>query len=96
MTCNRCGTCCKLIIKKDGKEIQSKKDCNFLIRLKSGRTLCRIYRNRLGKSIGTKEFPNHCVLRENSAYDFIGCPYNTNKPVISENGVIAQTEITKT
>jgi hypothetical protein len=41
--CQRCGKCCVL---------PSGKDCRWLVRMNSGKTLCRIYRSRLGKDIG--------------------------------------------
>lgn len=69
-TCLRCGQCC-YIKNKDDKI--TKKKCRFLVILKSGKTLCRIYNNRLGTMI-TKE--NVCILRENDKRNYPGCPYN--------------------
>jgi len=79
--CKRCGDCCHLYI--DGQKIP----CRFLIKLKSGKTLCRIYKKkqRVGSVIafykGKKYF---CSSRENSTYDYKGCPYNNGKPIIND------------
>lgn len=70
--CKRCGKCCKIFI--DGKP--SDLDCMYLIRFKSGRTLCRIYNERLGKKL---QHNNVCIMREQSRFDYEGCPYNNGK-----------------
>jgi hypothetical protein len=78
IACKRCGLCCYIEI--DGKP--SNKKCRHLVILKSGRTLCRIYtnlKNRLGKDLGSG---NACVSRKDSPFDYEGCPYNTDKPII--------------
>ena len=70
--CLQCGRCCHYYV--DGNAIP----CPFLIDLRNGKTRCIIYGTRLtmrntnGKLI--------CLLRKNSPYDFVGCPYNTDKP----------------
>lgn len=75
-TCLRCGRCCQY--PKDGRLV----DCKYLVRLKKGKTLCRIYRNRL-KTPTTEGFV--CGYRKDSLYDYEGCPYNTNKPILGKN-----------
>jgi len=73
--CLMCGQCCYLL-DKDDKITRHK--CKHLIRLKNGKTLCRIYSSRLGKKLSKYSV---CGLRKDSPYDFPGCPYNTNKPM---------------
>ena len=82
--CKRCGLCCHLII--NGKV--SNKRCKHLIRLRNGKYICRVYKDRLYNDIGHK---NVCLPRKFSKYDYEGCPYNTGgKPVVykDENGDI--------
>ena len=67
------GKCCFLII--DGK--QSKVPCRYLIRLPSGKTLCRIYKTRLGKDIG---HGNRCIMRKDSKINYPGCTMNILTP----------------
>ncbi len=69
-----CGKCCHYII--DGKIFK----CKNLIKLSNGKTLCRIYNNRLGYKIapGFK-----CGLRENFKMNFVGCPYNVDGQELS-------------
>jgi hypothetical protein len=43
MNCERCGECCKL---------PSGKDCKYLFRFSNGKTACKVYKTRLGRSIG--------------------------------------------
>ena len=73
ITCKRCGICCKIpgILK----------DCKHLIRLKSGKTLCRVYNSRLGKKIGKMEHDGKvidvvCMMRECVKQNYSGCPFN--------------------
>ena len=66
--CLRCGKCCYL----NNNGVQFSK-CKYLLILKNGKTLCRIYKNRLGVEIAKGHF---CTLRENVTYNFLGCPYN--------------------
>jgi len=70
MACKRCGQCCYLQ-DKEGKP--GLKKCRYLIILKSGLTLCRVYNQRLGKDIG---HGNKCTYRENLRVGFKDCPYN--------------------
>jgi len=77
--CLRCGLCCFLKIKQDDDSIILK-PCKHMIRLPSGRTLCRIYKSRLGTDIG---YGHQCILRENDKYDYPGCPFNSGKPLLS-------------
>ena len=75
--CKRLGMCCYLV-NREG--IPTGKHCPNLIKLKSGNTLCRIYRTRLGKKIGTIDgLDNYCAMRNQSKVDFEGCEYNDGK-----------------
>jgi hypothetical protein len=65
--CIMCGKCCHYIL--DGKLVK----CKHLVRLPSGKTLCRIYKTRLGTSIGPGRV---CAQRERRHENFDGCPYN--------------------
>ena len=71
--CERCGNCCHY----PGKNGKMRK-CKHLVRLSSGRTLCRNYRNRLYSEMGTDEDGNtyFCSMREDVKFNFLGCPYN--------------------
>lgn len=73
--CKRCGRCCHYI--REGKV----KKCLYLIRLGNGVTSCRVYDcpGRVGKVIGKGV---KCVNREDSPFDYDGCPYNSNKRVL--------------
>ena len=71
--CLLCGKCCHLII--DGK--QSKIPCKHLVRLKSGKTLCRVYKTRLNRDIGHE---NRCYMRKDSPWNYPGCPFNILDP----------------
>ena len=70
MKCLRCGKCC---------HFENGKSCPHLV-FEEGKTSCRIYKTRLGTKIGN----NECVLRVNTKFDYDGCPYNTNKPIIKK------------
>ena len=74
VVCVRCGKCC-WIPDKGGKL----KPCKFLIKLKSGKTLCRIYNMRLGRKLND-EFV--CGTVETRRYDYEGCPFNTDREIL--------------
>ncbi len=76
--CNNCGRCCHHM--KNG-ELEP---CQFLVKLKDGKTKCRIYEERLN-TITDDELGNFCKLRKDSYYDYEGCPYNTNKPIFRKD-----------
>jgi hypothetical protein len=77
--CQRCGRCCHYI--KDGRL----KACKHLIRLPSGRTLCRVFAKRLTEVIDTiGEKQVRCVMRKDSHFDYENCPFNTDKPRFEE------------
>lgn len=78
--CKRCGQCCHLRDPKTKKITKTR--CRYLIVHRNGLTSCRIYKQRLGKAIGNG---NYCGWRKDSINDFPGCPFNTGKPVCSEN-----------
>ena len=72
-TCKMCGNCCVIP--------GTNKDCKHLIRLKSGRTLCRVFKTRIGRVIGEmkvndKVFPVKCLMREDVKQNYDGCPFN--------------------
>jgi hypothetical protein len=86
--CQRCGKCCHYV-GQDGKV----RKCKYLISLPSGKTLCRVYRNRLNVTIDKVvtegiERVYRCIMRVDSPFDYEGCPYNTSKPRFEE-----QTEV---
>jgi len=72
LNCKRCGQCCTYY-DKEGK----RKVCRFLVRIGSNITACRIYPNRLGTEIDEGVY---CGKVEGRAFDYEGCPFNTNKP----------------
>ena len=80
--CQYSGQCCTY--EKNGKRIK----CKFLIKTTT-RYLCRIYKTRLNTIID-KDLKIRCGQRNNTTNDFIGCEYNTNKPVI--NGFTGEKE----
>ena len=67
--CNRCGKCCRLII--NGR-ITDKK-CKHLVTLKSGNTLCRIFKKRIGTILNDETV---CNYREQLDANYPGCPFN--------------------
>jgi len=68
----RCGRCCHFEIKGQIKK------CKYLVKLPSGKTLCRIYKTRLGKVLFQidKDKRVVCVERVNVNKHYKGCPYN--------------------
>jgi len=76
--CTRCGRCCHVVI--DGKVIK----CRHLVKLPSGKTLCRNYKNRLGTIIAVDEKNNQiyrCNMRSEGKNDWKDCPFNDGKPL---------------
>lgn len=76
--CLQCGKCCYKLVK--GKL----EKCKFLIKLKEGKTICRIYNNRLGTETGHKSV---CIERKDSPFNYKNCPFNIlspKKPMIEE------------
>jgi hypothetical protein len=74
--CKRCGKCCHFEYKG------IRKTCPQLYE-KEGKTWCKIYRHRLGAIMGTiHNTPFYCGMRKDSTYDYLGCPYNTNKKML--------------
>jgi len=78
--CNRCGKCCHFL--SDDGVIRA---CIHLVKSldKAGkaRYFCSIYSKRLGAKCGIKYNGKDvlCGKRMQSHFDFVGCPYNTNK-----------------
>jgi hypothetical protein len=67
------GNCC--VIPSTGR------DCKQLIRLESGKTLCRIFRKRIGSVIDRSVVNGElvvtkCFFREDVKQDYLGCPWN--------------------
>ena len=71
IVCIRCGICCHFFI--DGK----KKKCKHLVILPSKKTLCRVFKKRLGRKIDKKMI---CMTREDCKYNYPGCPLNALHP----------------
>lgn len=59
-----CGLCCKL---------PNGKDCKHIVRLKNGKTLCRVYKTRLGRTLAPGVI---CGPREMDKNNYEGCPFN--------------------
>ena len=78
--CSRCGLCCCYELDCVLKQ------CRYLVKLSSGRSLCRVYRNRLNKVLDIHDNGDEvrCMMREDDPYDYPGCPYNTNKPMFGD------------
>ena len=72
--CLRCGKCCHYT---DRKGHQS--PCPFLQKI-GGKTRCRKYYSRLGTPMGNGWY---CGERKYSKYDYVGCPFNTNKELLT-------------
>ena len=73
VSCLRCCRCCII----PGTD----KDCKHLIRLKSGRGLCRVFKTRLGRKIGRTVINGvlmdvKCILREETSNTYKDCPFN--------------------
>lgn len=63
--CNRCGACCK--------------NCRQLMRLKNGKTFCRIYPNRLGYEVAKGVYCTYRALQydaDGKIEQFKDCPFN--------------------
>jgi len=67
--CLMCGRCCHFPV--NGKIVK----CKHLVKLKEGKTICRIYNKRLHTTIYKKPLVT-CGMRENIALNFKECPYN--------------------
>lgn len=85
--CEHCGTCCHYY--KGGALLR----CKHLVRLQNGKTLCRIYKTRLGTLIDKNEkgIPITCHTRESCPNDYVmpdgrPCPYNDGKPLFGIGG----------
>jgi hypothetical protein len=73
--CNSCGKCCHYI--KKGVRVK----CPFLVLLPNGKTRCRQYHSRLGKTIGKVDGKIiRCTERKFSDFNYSGCPYNVLFP----------------
>ena len=74
--CERCGRCCHYW--KDG--VLTK--CKHLVYLPSGKTLCRNWKGRIGSIIDKNKDGKKviCIWREESMFNYEGCPFNVLKP----------------
>lgn len=74
LMCKRCGQCCYYYL--DGK----RKKCKFLIKLKSGKTLCRVYKTRINRILDIDKNGNMimCLERKNkqNRIKYPNCPLN--------------------
>jgi hypothetical protein len=59
------------MLKPDGTITKEK--CKHLVTLKNGKTLCRIYKTRLGTMTSKT---NRCSMRETFPFNIPGCSYN--------------------
>ena len=79
--CLMCGLCCHHWEK--GKL----KACKYLVKLKNKKTLCRGFKQRLGRKIRSiNGYPVVCIERKNAVFDFPNCPFNTGKPDFMKHG----------
>jgi hypothetical protein len=69
--CLRCGECCYF-------EIEGKRHkCKYLVKFPNGKTICKIYKTRLGTIIyKDSKYSVTCGLREEQENFIQGCPYN--------------------
>lgn len=75
--CNQCGQCCQIHY-KDG----TVEPCPCLL-LEGTKTICGIYDQRIGKCFKQDgDLQYLCGWRLDTEYDFPGCPYNTDKPIV--------------
>ena len=81
--CKLCGRCCH-----HWTDEGTFKPCKYLVKT-GDKTYCKIYQRRLRTVIRTYKYQNvFCIKREDSIFDFKGCPYNTKKPLASFNNVM--------
>lgn len=73
--CRRCGQCCHLIKKVDGKPVQTNIRCPYL-RYIGKIAFCRVYKDRLKQRL---PFGTKCCMRKDSCFDYEECPYNNGK-----------------
>jgi len=62
------------------------KACSNLVFTTDGKTLCKIYQNRLGKMVGEDKFGNkyYCTLYNSFTAEIAGCPMNEGtKPLVN-------------
>jgi len=71
-TCRSCQRCCW---------IRSSLGFGLCKYIKDGK--CSIYETRIGTEIETGQY---CGYRKDSKYDYLGCPYNTDKPILRIGG----------
>ena len=87
--CLRCGQCCWYVMYNENEEPYLKR-CKYLVRLRSGTTICKIYAKRklLRTQNGIKidsfvlrDEPKsiYCMWRGNGQFDYDGCPFNDGK-----------------
>ena len=84
--CNRCGKCCFYPVRKNPDGSLLLKPCKNLVMLPSGKSLCRIYKNRLGQIIGKDDFGRiyRCHMYNSVDSEIAGCPMNLgNKPLFN-------------
>jgi hypothetical protein len=75
-SCLGCGKCCYW---KDSTGYTRK--CKHLVRINKNKTICRVFSKRLGTIIAKeKTFQIRCAMREDSAYNYYGCPLNELHP----------------
>lgn len=76
--CLRCGKCCHIIKEDNGKPFLSEETCPYLEK-DGDKTKCLIYDIRLRTRIMDGFY---CRLRCSDDYDYEGCPYNTDRPIV--------------
>jgi len=85
--CNRCGKCCFYPTGKTENGKIKLRACVGLVVVGNDRYICRYYKNRLGRKIGTDSNGNvyHCVMYNSLDKEIYGCPLNKHdgKPLVS-------------
>lgn len=79
--CNRCGKCCYYPNgEKTPKGEDVLKACKFLVTLQDGTTLCRTFKDRLGKEIDVINGRSiRCIFYNALSEEILGCPLNNGK-----------------
>ena len=75
--CKRCGKCCIYVDVRGGTRVGI--FCRYLVSDSKEFHTCTRWHKHLGVHIGMGYY---CGLRCDSDFDFDGCPYNTDKPML--------------
>lgn len=73
--CKRCGFCCVVYIRGHWEQC---KYLRLLVYKGHYRTVCRIYKNRIGVQVGKNQY---CGYRKDTNVDYPNCPFNSGRPI---------------